>query len=1711
MNDLWTVEDQARRLEEVATPDPDPSTPSLRGALDAALGHRGRALQTHSFVWGPPSWGGVRWKPADQDLYSFERSLTITVQDRVAGEVSPEIKLWLPWLCSEAAAATAPATVRLGAHRGLFAGTPRVCPHVAMRAPGLHFVRSDQSARPSYRVDLVPDYGRSLRFTLTPDSVQGPVTEYRTSSRTPPPRFTEANELMETLDAALPVAGFFWLPGTRSAVTERWGRAGTDTAAAAISGTLLSLRGADRAQALTELDRRLWRIEAYPDLLIRALHTGMAAAVGVLARTAETSFTDERAAATMTLHVRAQVNDLVRGRGRYAGTTAPLAGTNILDRMEEHRQVTFIGPGGFSTRTATRGRLDLRALPENWKGVLCPVQTPESQKVGLIRHLARSYHSSADLSSGDRGESDGPEELSAAVSLIPFLNHNDPTRSSIGSKMFKQALIPAGAHPPAIRTGFERVIAAETVTRAPMTGTVIRVGQDALTLLDLDGLEHEVPLVEAGAWPAPANRLTLAPGIAAGTDVRNGEVLAAPEGVDLGGAEPGEVTPELALGVDAVTAVLPWHGYNFEDAIVVSESFAARMMTHDYVEVARSVPNGYRPVRRLSPDTAQDMPEVQAGQPLLDLVPDTGATAEHPAVTLHSPARGRLHVWEDPADPWFVEYVQHRPRTTAAVQGTGESLMEVRLWIRVARPLAVGDKLTNRYSGKGVVSLILPDSQMPRPQDPVGGEGGCAEIIINPLGILRRQNFGAVLELNRSLVMMARGETAPVTVGRETDVRSLGSELEEAGYPGGLVRLADGSGRVGPAEGSLFGRMNIMKLVHTAHSRASSHSDSHASPITGQPVRNKSFGTHRWRGAAQRIGEMEMWALSAMGASDTLADIFTARGTGDKELRGPGFMPAGLRSTAAHLRLAGIHLLAQTGGTDGSAPAYTDLAEDDGSTQPGTVTAFHLGWAGDSEPALHPQTDVFAALGGEGGEPLKSMAFVKQVIRDMYEATLPGAESADGSGERPAYARHSVYMIELGTPVEHPWTGWRDGGRVELPEISCLPVPAASLLAGTDDILLVRLQAILYADIQYRAQAAWEERKTRPPGHDSRYWHGQLRERVKAYLGAAQDPAPGSVAARLSGKKGLLRHNLLGSAVIRSGRAVIVPDPLRDIESIGMPAWMARDLGVDGDGPSLGDVVLFNRQPTLHPYSLVALRADTVDGDALHIHPYLCRAIAGDFDGDTAAVHRPATAKAREEAWRLARPAANLRNSGSGDPLAYLDLDVAVGLLLATGTEQGREALATAISRPVNGQLLPGPLRELGRRISADGVTGIQAGESALKTFHRLMAAGFEHARAWGFSLADLPRLTPDSLAPDGTEDGAAAAMADRLGKHLDAVFHGTAAGTAPCRRVAEAFVSGAGGKPGDMVRLLLDPSAPREAPGDAPDRDGTGESFNILDGIPGEDYFGAAQQSIVKIAEKKLLSPEAGSLTKDLVESAFELMITARQCTAAGPGRDPLTCAQEDGLCARCYGPDARTGALHGIGSRVGILAGMLIGEKSTQLSMKSIHRRGTGEDQVASGVAQLRAALLGGSFAPHLATAKLAVILEATDPPLWAMKSLKGLREHAAAQAPGGGLQALAASAAKHLQVLAACVGEILPSVEPKHAQVILRLQYFRLLAGTAEGIPGDAGLGRAAERGQIQPLIPGVRAGARTASGAWDFSAFPAPQDPARLKLLAGQFDA
>ncbi|MCP9889188.1 DNA-directed RNA polymerase subunit beta [Cyanobium sp. ATX 6A2] len=633
--------------------------------------------------------------------------------------------------------------------------------------------------------------------------------------------------------------------------------------------------------------------------------------------------------------------------------------TNPLAELTHKRRISALGPGGL---TRERAGFAVRDIHPSHYGRICPIETPEGPNAGLIGSLATHarvneygfietpfwkvengivlkqgdpIYLSADLEDECRvapgdvpTDAEGritselvpvryrqdfekvpPEQvdyvqlspvqvISVATSLIPFLEHDDANRALMGSNMQRQAVPLLRPERPLVGTGLETQVARDSgmvpVTR--VAGTVTFVDATAIVIRDEDGVDH-THYLQKYQRSNQDTCLNQRPIVKQGDQVISGQVLA-----DGSACEGGEI----ALGQNVLIAYMPWEGYNYEDAILLSE----RLVTDDlYTSVhiekyeieARQTKLGPEEITREIPNVAEEslgnLDEmgiirigafVESGDILVGKVTPKGESDQPPEEKLLRAIFGEKA--RDVRDNSLRVPGTERGRVVDVriyTREQGDELppganMVVRVYVAKRLKIQVGDKMAGRHGNKGIISRILPREDMPYLPD-----GTPIDIVLNPLGVPSRMNVGQVFECLMgwaSSHLHCRVKVVPFDEmhGAEKSKQTVQTFLEEAAaQPGkewvydpenpGKIQLTDGRTGEPFDQPVTVGYAHILKLVHLVDDKIHARSTGPYSLVTQQPLGGKA------QQGGQRLGEMEVWALEAYGAAYTLQELLTVK------------------------------------------------------------------------------------------------------------------------------------------------------------------------------------------------------------------------------------------------------------------------------------------------------------------------------------------------------------------------------------------------------------------------------------------------------------------------------------------------------------------------------------------------------------------------------------------------------------------------------------------------------------------------------------------------------------------------------------------------------------------------------------------------------------------------------------------------------------------
>ena len=618
--------------------------------------------------------------------------------------------------------------------------------------------------------------------------------------------------------------------------------------------------------------------------------------------------------------------------------------TNPLSELTHKRRISALGPGGL---TRERAGFEVRDIHHTHYGRLCPVESPEGPNIGLISALScfaqineygfvETPYKKVDKETGkvtdtiefmsadvedkyiiaqatepldkdgkfvnDRIRARYREEIlevdkskvdyidvstkqlvSVAAAMIPFVEHDDVKRSLMGSNMQRQAVPLLMPEAPIVGTGLEYRAAKDSgiTVVAENEGIVERVSGDEITVRNKNNELDKYKLRKFKRTNG-GTCINQRPIVSKGEKVKKGDILA--DG-------PSTKDGEMSLGKNVIIAFMTWEGYNYEDAILLSERLVKEdVYTSIHIEeydcecrdtklgpeeITRDIPNvGEDGLKDLDEDGIIRIgAEVRPGDILVGKVTpkgETELTAEERLLRAIFGEKARevrdtsLRVPHGEAGT--IVDVKIFTRENSDELGPGVNQV-IRCYIATKRKISVGDKMSGRHGNKGVISRILPEEDMPFMED-----GTPVDIVLNPQGIPSRMNVGQVLEVHLGMAAKALGfkvETPVFDGAKSEEIEDL---LEKAGLSrDGKRWLRDGR------TGELFdnpitvGVMYMLKLHHLVDDKIHARSTGPYSLVTQQPLGGKAqFG-------GQRFGEMEVWALEAYGAAYTLQEMLTVK------------------------------------------------------------------------------------------------------------------------------------------------------------------------------------------------------------------------------------------------------------------------------------------------------------------------------------------------------------------------------------------------------------------------------------------------------------------------------------------------------------------------------------------------------------------------------------------------------------------------------------------------------------------------------------------------------------------------------------------------------------------------------------------------------------------------------------------------------------------
>ena len=618
--------------------------------------------------------------------------------------------------------------------------------------------------------------------------------------------------------------------------------------------------------------------------------------------------------------------------------------TNPLAELANKRRLSALGPGGI---TRDRASMEVRDVHTSHYGRICPIETPEGQNIGLINNLAcyakinqygfietpyrkvdKVNHvvlEEAEYLSADKEKNHyiaqathriingqflddlvvaryngenvivpkekidyvdvSPKQiLSIASACIPFLENDDNHRALMGANMQRQALPLLRPHSPYVGTGLEYNIAHDSgaAVIAHASGVVVSMDSKHITVKSDETGEEMKYVLQKFVRSNGGTCINQTPIVHVGDHVNEGDIIADGPAMDHG---------DLALGQNVTIAFMTWNGYNYEDAVIMSERLVkddvyTSIHIEEYTlecrttklgdeEITRDIPNVSEEAKAYLDEFGIIIPgaEVKEDDILVGKTTPKGLVEPSPeekllmAIFADKSKDGKDTSLRVPhGGAGIVIDVKRFKRDEGAELPAGV-IETVKVYIAQKRKISEGDKMSGRHGNKGVISRILPVEDMPYLPD-----GTPVDIMLNPLGVPSRMNIGQILEIHLGMACKKLGIHIATQVFDGISNEEIYELMEKAGMSkDGKTVLYDGRTGERFDERISVGVMYMIKLVHMVDDKLHARSTGPYSLVTQQPLGGKA------QNGGQRFGEMEVWALEAYGAAHILQEIITIK------------------------------------------------------------------------------------------------------------------------------------------------------------------------------------------------------------------------------------------------------------------------------------------------------------------------------------------------------------------------------------------------------------------------------------------------------------------------------------------------------------------------------------------------------------------------------------------------------------------------------------------------------------------------------------------------------------------------------------------------------------------------------------------------------------------------------------------------------------------
>jgi len=1197
--------------------------------------------------------------------------------------------------------------------------------------------------------------------------------------------------------------------------------------------------------------------------------------------------------------------------------------TNPLSLLSQRRKITFCGPGGI--KTAHIGKdMSIRDIHPSHYGRICIVETNEGKGVGLNLQLASmakirfngEIETPYKMPNGQSKSWSAFEEITYETDTgqpleIKFLDdhkkgkvilvHNNSKELNTITKSKKSYLLEDNSfiQPYGFTSLLVPFISHCDGTRAMMGAKNMKQA--------LIPKNPESPIIQTGFE----------------------EILNSQDGTSSI-----VMDKSLGLGVNALVAYMPWKGFNFEDGIVCSESFANKMTTVHEEELICELFYGDKLIYQL-------------GAPVLKPI---GSNMNHNDIVfrvLRDSKEGKYIEKICSADSGVLLGIEKLSIMHPSVARFRKEPYEVyKTIISQERPLKVGDKIMGRHGNKGIISMIIPDNEMPKLLD-----GTSTEVILNPNGVISRMNLSQILETHWGWVAYNRKSLRnkplifpPFQEPSEKVLQNRLKILPDTDATGKvlLTYQIDGKNIKRPV---VVGLQYIMKLNHLAVNKLKIRTTGRYNQLTGGAIKGK--------GGGQRIGEMEYWALRSYGANATISETYRIKNLTEKNKRNIPLttisldcimkamcMITNIKSSRTSYRLARTDEISSCGPTIKSTYVRKKKTEMVLSCKRCYKPAI-IGLCDHCKSEMILSTNKRGLLEGECSCSSKHLIEWKcecgcsSIIKCTYsiwENEKDGLLDANLFGTKDT----GIYLkqfgnIKLNIPVFNPLyviniTRNRDKKIIKglstyifstkkekegLKEIDfnnlssyrlksdtiLTPVEALSkqfskkissktfqklTITSLPVIPLAFRDAEEYSNDLHNAYRHILEineyiETTKKDSFLFKKLSLSLQRAVYKLFWGEDTLKNQGLTGRLQGRKGLLRTAMLARRVDFSARAVIVPSPTLHLDECILPEKM-KTLFITKEYENISNNsykrVLIHRAATLHKYNILSFKVKGFwDYDVVGLPPLVCSYMNADFDGDTVAVHIPLSKETYKEAARLMSPEKYLFGYANGNLMPHITQDIVLGLYLLAKTLKGRKKIADLFD--LSSKDIKLPFTSSNQKRLCEDLSRKNANSISAQKLFELSMLGFGQATLSGatFSIFDIPFISSKEkkLLQCAASDEWRHKVMDKV-QALCVNF----AGESDTNGVAWLIVSGARGGRDQIVQLGGMRGSMFRPNGEKISEPVEG---NFREGLKSHEYWISAPGTRKGMIDKHIKTQPAGILHRKLVETGYPLEIVVKDC----------------------------------------------------------------------------------------------------------------------------------------------------------------------------------------------------------------------------------------